>query len=515
MLKSAPIQAQDDTLSTFYPSGPLRSLQVPLGIEIKLNQVRKQLFAFRDVHLIFISAKLSRFWLSGSAPPHCPCPRQNLDDPAVQHEILLLHLANELGVAGLLVANVARRASHRRTPTVQQLKSSIKMCQFTESAVHRPPYIFPDMNNTTLESTASDVNFRFIQTYVGFACYSILIYDFLLTLPDEVKFMWKRRRGLYPYLFFLVGVVNVSLDMIDESVVQNRYFFPLAFMIQVISYLSPYFTPEVCAHFVRYEGAIHCVGNGLAGFIMIQRTVSLYENDKTVAGILGAILVIQVSFISFFLASSQKAPEGCTLVFKESLGVLDALSYTPTLVFDTVVLLFTLFRVRGFRREFNEFADVSPESTSYGHTTASNYASITLIMLNQTLIYYVAISFINLPWVNSERVYTAVYPHDVHDYGESIRQHIYLLSKLIEFVKPGIRNVFGQLAEILTATMISRISIDIRKAGEIKDIISNYSNMPEQANQFIGSLLFTRAGDFDIEELATAEGQAADTGNRS
>lgn len=65
--------------------------------------------------------------------------------------------------------------------------------------------------------------------------------------------MWKRRRGLCkhetylfasfsdkmsviedPYLFFLVGIVNVSLDMIDESAIQNRYFFPLAFMVQVI-----------------------------------------------------------------------------------------------------------------------------------------------------------------------------------------------------------------------------------------------------------------------------------------
>jgi len=30
---------------------------------------------------------------------------------------------------------------------------------------------------------------------------------------------------------------------------------------------------------------------------------------------------------------------------------------------------------------------------------------------------------------------------------------------------PGIRNIVGQLAEILTVTIISRICIDIRKAG--------------------------------------------------
>ena len=31
--------------------------------------------------------------------------------------------------------------------------------------------------------------------YVGLASYTVLIYDHLLTLDDEIKYIWKKKKG--------------------------------------------------------------------------------------------------------------------------------------------------------------------------------------------------------------------------------------------------------------------------------------------------------------------------------
>lgn len=49
--------------------------------------------------------------------------------------------------------------------------------------------------------------------------------------------------------------------------------------------------------------------------------------------------------------------------------------------------------------------------------------------------------------------------------------------------------------------MISRISIDIRKAGEIRDILSYASNFHPHSAQSIGSIRFAHVEDIDMGEL--------------
>jgi len=64
---------------------------------------------------------------------------------------------------------------------------------------------------------------------------------------------------------------------------------------------------------------------------------------------------------------------------------------------------------------------------------------------------------------------------------------------------PGIRNVVGQLAEILTVTMISRICIDIRKAGELRDVLCCGSNISIGP---MSSIRFAEVEDIEMETIA-------------
>jgi len=68
---------------------------------------------------------------------------------------------------------------------------------------------------------------------VGFAGFTVLIYDHLITFADEAKYIWKNLRGPLVYLFLL-----------------NRYLTPLGFVVNLYAYLSNW-NPETCARYVR------------------------------------------------------------------------------------------------------------------------------------------------------------------------------------------------------------------------------------------------------------------------
>ncbi|KAJ8518527.1 hypothetical protein ONZ45_g4433 [Pleurotus djamor] len=75
--------------------------------------------------------------------------------------------------------------------------------------------------------------------YVGFASFTILVWDHMITFSDEVRYVWKGKKGPIIYLFFL-----------------NRYFTPLSFIVNLYAYLSPTWTPEVRLHRILFEFSV-------------------------------------------------------------------------------------------------------------------------------------------------------------------------------------------------------------------------------------------------------------------
>ncbi|KZP29656.1 hypothetical protein FIBSPDRAFT_177503 [Athelia psychrophila] len=66
---------------------------------------------------------------------------------------------------------------------------------------------------------AVDVSGIWITRYVGFSAFAILIWDHIITFPDEVKYIWKRPKKPVIYLFFI-----------------NRYLIPLSFVVNLVAY---------------------------------------------------------------------------------------------------------------------------------------------------------------------------------------------------------------------------------------------------------------------------------------
>jgi len=256
---------------------------------------------------------------------------------------------------------------------------------------------------------------------VGLASFTVLLYDQLLTFSDEVNYVWcnekKWNRGTI--LFFI-----------------NRYLHPLAFSVQLSAYFSPLFTTNVCDHFSRFEGATLCVSMGIAGLMMILRVRALYKDSKRytlVTVIVCALWSIQIGGFAFFLSGSQLPPkdgitEECGFIFKPSLGRLDILPIVATLLFDTSILTLVVFRTVTFEDLLRRLGrKSSPTQCAFLDLTRKT-------MLQESVIYYCVIFTVNLS-----------------------------LTIMIATSAPGIRNVLGQFSELITATMMSRITLHLRK----------------------------------------------------
>ncbi|KAH8109770.1 hypothetical protein DFH11DRAFT_902663 [Phellopilus nigrolimitatus] len=253
--------------------------------------------------------------------------------------------------------------------------------------------------------------------YVGFASYIFLVYDHLLTFSDEVNYVWKGRRGPIIYLFLL-----------------NRYFFPLAFLVNLYAYLSLEFSHEACQHFVRYEGATVVVGFGLAGLMMIIRVNALYGGDcRPVQAILVFFWIVQVVLYSWILSMGIPVPRtpgihGCSLIFNTQRRDWASLSAAAPLIFDTAVIVLILFKTAGARR---------------------NCMSSMLLktLMSDGVLYYSVVFTANLA-----------------------------LTIMIVVAPPGLKNILGQYAQLITVTMMSRITLHLRKIGARSSVV--YSDRP-------------------------------------
>ncbi|KLO09381.1 hypothetical protein SCHPADRAFT_943676 [Schizopora paradoxa] len=289
--------------------------------------------------------------------------------------------------------------------------------------------------------------------YVGLASYVVLIYDHVLTFPDEVQFMWKGNKGPIVYLFFF-----------------NRYFFPFAFIINLFAYLSRALNPSQCKRFVRYEGSCVILGLAIAGLVMSLRVNALYLGSKRIQAFLAAIWIGMISVSIWLLSRGYPVPRlhgeyGCSMIFDPTLGGWAAASSAAPLMFDSCIVILTLCRtLRAVR---------------------SHLASkLVKTLFEDGVLYFGSIFATNLA-----------------------------LTIMIVKSPPGLKNILGQFAEVITVTMISRLCIHLRKVGSETIIVlgSDGSKTAAKNGWSNSSELDSDANAHSLAFLQTASGSTAAT----
>ncbi|KAJ7211037.1 hypothetical protein B0H12DRAFT_389110 [Mycena haematopus] len=84
------------------------------------------------------------------------------------------------------------------------------------------------MTSAPMASVNDDIAENIRTNCVGFAAFTILIWDHVDTFASEVEYIWQGKKGIVVYLFLL-----------------NRYLTPLGFIVNLFAYLSPVWIHQV------------------------------------------------------------------------------------------------------------------------------------------------------------------------------------------------------------------------------------------------------------------------------
>ncbi|KAJ7465179.1 hypothetical protein FB451DRAFT_1402887 [Mycena latifolia] len=343
--------------------------------------------------------------------------------------------------------------------------------------------------------------------YVGFAGFTILIWDHLDTFPAEVEYIWKAKKGLFVYLFLL-----------------NRYLTPLGFIVNLFGKQNklPHFELEAdrhvqptwhqygrlsginfaipssselipgprCQHFVRFEGSMTVIGIHVVAIMMLMRYFTLsqkllfyvsqlvFQHKRLVlwpkdnmrlptppidddvlrermASDPGPTYVKVRHFSSLFyqrhIAVQHDPSSGvraCTMIFPPDISTIASSSAWLPLLYDSVVLGLTLNKtVPLVRRNSKTF--------------------MMKRILEDGLIYYSAIFSVTL-----------------------------VLTIMIIFAPPGLKNIAAQLELLITVTMMSRITLNLRKSAR-KRLLASVITFDPQSIAFGVADHGTRHGDRD------------------
>jgi len=239
---------------------------------------------------------------------------------------------------------------------------------------------------------------------VGFAGFTVLVYDHVITFADEVQYIWLELHGLPAYLFLI-----------------NRYVIPLGFIVNLYAYLANW-DPNVCASYVRYEGAMTVTGINIVGLMMLLRIRALYNKNRFVVWPVALLLAIEFGVNAWLLDHGIPAPHRgprfpCTMVFEASLTKIASASAWLPLLYDTIVMFLTFYKV---------FQSRTPSGRIY--------SQILQTVLAEGIAYYSMIFSVNLA-----------------------------LTIMIPTAPSSIQNITAQLSLLLTVAMMSRITLDLKK----------------------------------------------------
>jgi len=241
--------------------------------------------------------------------------------------------------------------------------------------------------------------------YFGLASFVVLLYDHVLTFDDEVRYVWRGNKKLVTWLFFI-----------------NRYLTPLGFAVNINAYLSRVWTPVICANFVRYEGAMTLIGISVASLMMGVRVTAIYRGNRMVLSLISLMFLGMVGVNAWLLTSGQPVHHpigihGCSMIFGPQIGGWASASAWLPLLYDTVVVALVVLRTRDIVR-----------------VKVSGQYHVVNTLIKDGLLYYSVILAANL-----------------------------VLALMISKSSDGVKNICAQFQLLITVTMMSRITLNLRK----------------------------------------------------
>ncbi|KAJ7037804.1 hypothetical protein C8F04DRAFT_1256714 [Mycena alexandri] len=295
-----------------------------------------------------------------------------------------------------------------------------------------------------IPSIPNDISSTIRTNFVGFASFTILVWDHLLTFSDEVELIWKGKKGPIIYLFLF-----------------NRYFTPLGFIINLFAYLSPTWTVEAvqslipphrafrCTHFVRYEGVTVAIAVEVVGAMMLLRINALYPTRKWITALLGILLAVETGINAWLISRGEPVNHN------RASGV-----HACSMVFDPTM--------------HGSFPFMNHTDTDPAHSNRSSAASASawFPLMYDSIVFALTVNR-TLPSIRKKEAGFIVKKllEDGLLYYSVIFSITFVLTFMIVGAPPGTKNICAQMEQLITVAMMSRITLSLKKAGRQGEII--------------------------------------------
>ncbi|KIJ54551.1 hypothetical protein M422DRAFT_220842 [Sphaerobolus stellatus SS14] len=197
--------------------------------------------------------------------------------------------------------------------------------------------------HTSINVPALTVSATHLQAskYFLVAAFTMLVYDYLITVGQEVESIWKQTWSGATLLFAL-----------------NRYGSLLQRPIIVAAFLSPAWSRDVpsCQHFVRFSGGSTVGIVAIGELILILRVWAIWHRNKKILAFLSFMWIMQVTFSGMALGYSQRVPfppffVGCILTGIDNRFIP---FWLMPLFTDSVIFFLTVYRVLKYSRTMRD-----------------------------------------------------------------------------------------------------------------------------------------------------------------
>ncbi|KZT33909.1 hypothetical protein SISSUDRAFT_365799 [Sistotremastrum suecicum HHB10207 ss-3] len=189
-------------------------------------------------------------------------------------------------------------------------------------------------------SFADQAFIKSVVTNFDIAAAALLVYDYLITVGDEITYMWPSAWNPGKVLFFLTRY----LVFVDTSLV-------LVHQFQVL-------TPNQCGIIFRSIGWMLGIGVGIAEAILTMRTCVIWAGNKTVQYALITIFIVLWAPLLYFLNDALSSlvfttppnpgTPGCFLLTQKN--ILFAV-FIIVMSYETIIMTLTVIKgVTHFRQ---------------------------------------------------------------------------------------------------------------------------------------------------------------------
>jgi len=185
-----------------------------------------------------------------------------------------------------------------------------------------------------------------IARIISIACFGLAIYEYMITLDEEIKYFWSGKWTASRVLFYL-----------------NRYLPPFIMALSIVCFSTPNPSAKFCETAIQTAFLLNIIAVTVIQGILVTRIWYLFQGNKTVrlGMILGFIASIAVSLTFLYISASGLViikpeevnaifpgirTEGCRAVRPPMFWRV----YLPSLVLHTILYILTAVRALRNRR---------------------------------------------------------------------------------------------------------------------------------------------------------------------